>query len=95
VRLSNRDEWERVRAGGRTRYLVLTGVVRRGLPMGVVVALAVEVLTGRPVPDSLASARFVFMVFAGITLFSLSGCIRAAAQWRLAERRFERRGPSS
>jgi hypothetical protein len=91
MRLSNRDEWDRVRVRGRARYLVLTGVVQRGLPMGVVVALAVEVLTGRPVPDSLVSARFVFTVFAGVALFSLSGCIRAATQWRLAERRFERR----
>ena len=88
MRLSNREEWHRVRERGRTRYLVLTGVVQRGLPMGVVVALAVEVLTGRPVPDSLVSARFVFTVLAGAALFSVSGCIRAAAQWRLAERRF-------
>jgi hypothetical protein len=88
VRISSREDWDRVRAGGRTRYLILAGVVQRGLPMGVVVALAVEVLTGRPVPDSLASVRFVLTLLAGTSLFSLSGCIRAAAQWRLAERRF-------
>lgn len=88
MRLSDREQWDRVRARGRTRYLVLRGFVRRGLPMGVVVALAVEVLTGRPVPDSLLSARFVLTVLAGVALFSLSGCIRAATEWRLAERRF-------
>ena len=88
MQLSSREEWDRVRARGRTRYLVLVGVVRRGLPMGVLVAFAVEVLTGRPVPDSLLSPRFVLTVLAGVALFSLSGCIRAAAQWRLAERRF-------
>ncbi len=87
--LSNREEWDRVRVRGRTRYLVLAGVVQRGLPMGVVVALAVEVLTGRPVPDSFVSLRFAFTVLAGVSFFSLSGCIRAATQWRLAERRFE------
>jgi hypothetical protein len=57
VQLSTREEWDRVQARGRTRYLVLAGVVRRGLPMGVLVAFAVEVLTGRPVPDSLLSPR--------------------------------------
>ena len=86
--LSTREQWERARAGGRTRYLWLAGAVQRGLPMGVVVALAAEVVTERELPGSLLSLRFAFTLVAGVALFSLSGCIRAATQWRLAERRF-------
>ncbi len=86
--LSTREQWERARAGGRTRYLWLAGVAQRGLPMGVVVAVAAEVLTDRAIPESFLSLRFAFTLVAGVTLFSLSGCIRAATQWRLAERRF-------
>lgn len=88
MKIASREEWERIRSRGRTRYLVAAGVLGRGLPMGVVVALAVEVLTGRPLPESLLSLRFVLTLLAGIALFSLSGCIRAATLWRLAERRF-------
>ncbi|MEN8184668.1 MAG: hypothetical protein ABFS46_19275 [Myxococcota bacterium] len=66
----------------------MAGVLGRGLPVGVVLAVVVQMITGSPLPDSLLTARFGLTTLAAVALFSLSGCIRADARWRMAERRF-------
>lgn len=81
-------DWEKIRARGKVRFVLLSGVVGRGLPMGLVIVLAIELLTGEPIPQSLVSWRFVLRTLLAVALFSVSGCISAAAAWRLAEKRF-------
>ena len=88
MRLRQRDEWERIRAKGRTRFVVASGVVGRGLPMGLAISLAIEIITGEPLPDSLASWRFAGRTLLAIAVFSVSGCLTALTAWRLQERRF-------
>lgn len=86
--IRSREEWERIRAQGRARFVVMTGIVARGIPMGIVVALAIEILTGEPIPDSLWSARFGWRLLLAMAVFSASGSLSAFMNWRLYERRF-------
>jgi hypothetical protein len=88
VRITRREDWETIRARGRPRFLLMAGVLGRGLPMGLVVALAIEIVTGEPIPDSLLSQRFAFRLALAIAVFSLSGCLSAAMTWRLYEKKF-------
>ena len=87
VRIERR-EWERMKARGRTRFVLLSGVLGRGLPLGLVVAVAIQILTGEPLPDSLASPTFVGRALLAVAVFSASGCLSAYTAWRLHERRF-------
>lgn len=90
-----RREWERMRAQGRTRFVLLSGVLGRGLPLGLVVAVAIQILTGEPLPESLLGAGFLARALLAVAVFSVSGCLSAYTTWRLHQRRFGQGGAGS
>ena len=83
----NRVEWKELKARGK-RAFVIQGGLRRGLPMGVALAVAVEVIQGHPLPDALGTGSFLGRALLACALFSVGGCLTAAAQWRALEQRF-------
>ena len=42
MRIYSKEEWAKLEAEGRGRYLFRKGVIGRGVPMGLVVALLIE-----------------------------------------------------
>jgi hypothetical protein len=86
------DEWESVRAKGKASFLFRHGFLGRGLPLGVLVAVAIEAALGSPWPEALWSAPFLTRLLACMTVFTASGCLRANLQWNLYERRYAERG---
>jgi hypothetical protein len=89
MRLHSKEEWEKVRAKGRGWYLVRYGVVGRGIPMGIVVALLIELWDpSGAMPDALLETRFLGRLLLAVAVFAASGCISALANWRVHERRF-------
>jgi len=93
MRTYGREDWLRIRASGRGRYLFRYGVVGRGIPMGIVVALLIELLnpTGT-MPEALLGTRFLGRLLLAVAVFAASGCVSALANWRMHERRFGEKG---
>jgi hypothetical protein len=86
------DEWARVRARGKADFLLRNGVLRRGVPLGAVVAVALEVALGSTFPEALWGPLFLLRFFLLSAVFSLSGCLRANVSWNLQEKRHAEQG---
>lgn len=87
---TKRSEWESIKASGRTRYLLLFGVVGRGLPMAAVFLIVFLYLEGRPFDASLLRDSGVWLRFVmAAALFSVGGVASSYARWRAMELRFE------
>ena len=85
------EEWEKIKAGGRTRFLLLFGVVGRGIPMAVAFLILFLYLEGRAFDASLLRDTHVWLRFLlAAVLFSLGGVASSYARWRAMELRFER-----
>ena len=87
MRIQNRQDWEKVRAGGKMRFVVTRGVLGRGVPMGVVCALGIEVYLGGSFPDLLTSPIFLSRLLLASAVFSVGGCLNANMSWNFHERR--------
>jgi hypothetical protein len=93
MRLHGREDWARIRTAGRGQYLFRYGVLGRGVPMGILVALLIELLDpSGAMPDALLEPRFLWRLLLAIAVFAASGCLSALANWRMHERRFEEKG---
>jgi hypothetical protein len=57
--------------------------------MGLVVMLAIELVSGGSLPESLATWRFAGRALFAVAIFTASGCISAAVNWGIQERRAE------
>jgi hypothetical protein len=57
--------------------------------MGIALAVAVEVILGHPFPDALGTGSFLGRALMASALFSVGGCLTAAAQWTSLKRRFD------
>ena len=86
--ITSAEEWQAVRDKGLSNFVLRTGVLGRGLPLGVVVAVCIEVVIGHPIPEALATWGFVGRLLMAVGVFSISGSISARAYWRSYERRF-------
>jgi hypothetical protein len=87
----SRQEWERIRAGGRTRYVLTRGVLGRGVPMALLVAIGIELYLGGSFPEALTTPGFLGRLLLGLALFSASGILTARLAWNVHERRREHR----
>jgi len=92
VRSYREDEWAEIRAGGKAAFLFKTAVLGRGLPLGIVTSLAIEVYLRTPLPDGLLEPPFLGRLLFAIAVFSATGGIAANASWSLHERRFGGKG---
>ena len=93
MRLHSREDWARIRELGRGRYLFRYGVLARGIPMGIVVSLLIELFDpSGAMPDVLLEPRFLMRLLLAVAVFAASGCVTALANWRLHERRYPEKG---
>ena len=93
MRLHSKEDWAKIQTLGRGRYLLRYGVVGRGIPMGIVVALLIELWDpSGAMPDALLEPRFLGRLLLAVAVFTASGCISAWANWRVHERRFQGEG---
>lgn len=84
-----RAEWERIRAGGLRRYVLVRGILVRGVPMAIAVMLLLVGLSGQPVStETFASLDFLWRLALAVVLFSLGGMLSAYARWRALDLRF-------
>ena len=81
-----------MRARGKANFLFRYGFLGRGLPLGALVAVAIEAALGSPWPGALWSPPFLLRLVALAAVFTVSGCVRANFQWNLYERRYADRG---
>jgi hypothetical protein len=84
----NAEEWERVRARGKRRFLIVRGVLARGLPMALVCAIGIEIYLGNALPAAVRTPAFLGRLALALAFFSLGGALNAQMYWRLNERRF-------
>jgi hypothetical protein len=82
--------WEEVRARGLRAFVLRYGVLQRGVPLGVFVAVLLEIGLGHPLPDAFWTPAFAGRLLLGVVVFSLSGSISARMIWNATERRFLR-----
>jgi len=83
-----REEWQVLEARGKRWFLLRYGVLGRGLPLGLLCALAVEASLGGDFPEALRSPRFLRTLALGVAVFSASGSLTANVTWNLYARRF-------
>jgi hypothetical protein len=83
-----REEWRAVEARGKPWFLLRYGVLGRGLPLGLLCALAVEASLGGDFPEALRSFRFLRTLALAFAVFSASGSLTANVTWNLYARRF-------
>ncbi len=83
-------EWERVREAGRFRFLLRYGFLGRGLPLGVLTALAVSLYNAdeSSLVLLLQGPSFYLMLLFCVAVFTASGALAANANWTLHERRY-------
>jgi hypothetical protein len=87
MRIDRVEDWHRVRAAGKTRFVLLSGLAR-GIPMGLAVMILIELFAGGPFPESLATWRFAWRALLAVAIFTASGCVSAMVNWGVFERRF-------
>jgi len=88
-REGSRAEWERIRRQGLTRYLLVRGVLVRGIPMAVAIILALELFRGRSIDrELLLDKAFEWRLWVAAALFSLGGVISSFARWKLLDASF-------
>ncbi len=82
------DEWRVEKTKGKQAFLLRYGFLGRGLPLGVLVAVLVEVgaYAGK-LPDLLMHAPFWGRMAFAIAVFTATGCINATLNWNLHEKR--------
>lgn len=80
------DEWAEVRSRGKNAFLLRYGFLGRGLPLGLVIAVAVESLRGGSLPDSLTGAPFLSLLAFCIAVMTATGCLNANFNWNRHER---------
>lgn len=85
---TSRDEWDRVRARGRNRFLLLRGVLGRGVPMALVCAVGIELYLGGRLPEALSTPSFLGRLALALAFFSVGGVLNAQMQWKLNHKRF-------
>jgi hypothetical protein len=90
MRSYTETEWKRVREGGKLPFLVRHGLLGRGLPLGIVTAVVIEVYLGGTFPEALSEPSFLGRLAFAVGVFTLSGSLAARANWALHERRFSR-----
>jgi len=90
-----RAEWERIRARGLTRYLLVRGILLRGVPMAIAVILLLTGLRGGSLDRrALLAPDFLARVVVAVLLFSVGGMVSAYARWRSLDLRFGDRDES-
>jgi hypothetical protein len=90
--VKSREEWDRLVARGRQRFLLENGVLRRGLPLGLLLGVVLELYLGGVFPDSLRQASFWGRTALCVAVFSTSGVLRSLALWNAYRRRYETLG---
>jgi hypothetical protein len=88
MRSYTEPEWKRVREAGMIPFLIRHGFLGRGLPLGIVTAVVIEVYLGGTFPDALSDPSFLGRLAFAVAVFTLSGSLAARANWALHERRF-------
>jgi hypothetical protein len=89
IAAKRRAEWERIRRQGLVRYLVVRGVFLRGIPLALVVLVALSVLQGRPLDRAtLLAPDFLGRVLLATLLFSAGGMLSSYARWRSLDLHF-------
>ena len=83
-----RGEWERTRAGGLARFLLVRGLLWRGLPMALAVVLLLDLLQVAPRGGGWCDPAFLARFAAAAVLFSLGGMLSAYARWHALDARF-------
>ncbi len=92
----NREEWERIRAGGRTRYMLLWGVCGRGIPIALVLMVIFLALEGRSFDAELLRDTSLWIRFVlAAALFSVGGVVSSYNRWRQMEQRYGGDGPGA
>jgi len=89
MRIHGREEWAKLQAEGKRRYLLRYGVIGRGIPMGCVVAVLIEAVLGHQLPDALLEPSFLWNLLLAVGVFSVSGSLSALANWRVHQRRYD------
>lgn len=87
MRAYREEEWSRIRERGKPAFLIRHGFLGRGLPLGLIVALAIEATVGGSFPESLREPGFWGRLLFAVAVFTTSGCVTAHFHWRLHERR--------
>lgn len=80
-------EWARVRESGKPVFLFRAGLAR-GLPFGLILSVAVEVMRGGEFPEALSEPAFLIRTVLAVAVFTLSGSLRANVNWQVHERRY-------
>jgi hypothetical protein len=88
VRAYREDEWQRVREQGEGIFLLRHGFLGRGLPLGLIVAAAVELSLGGSFPGALGEPGFWGRLAFAVAVFTVSGCVASHYNWRVHERRY-------
>jgi len=87
---SSETKWDRMQRMGRRQY-VLRGALRHGIPMAIVVAVLIEVVSGGAFTrERITSAEFLERALLCLVVFSASGAISSFARWKSVEALFER-----
>lgn len=88
MRAYSDEEWARVRQQGRLRYVLGHALLHRGLPFGIITALAIEFYLGDKLPAALWHLAFLGRLAIAVGVFTASGCVWANANWRIHERHY-------
>jgi hypothetical protein len=88
IEAPRRAEWERIRRTGVWPYAIQRGLLR-GIPMGLLIIVLLEVIQGRPFGLAMFRDPEVLGRLAlAVVLFSLGGVVSTYARWRALDTRF-------
>ena len=80
-----RDQWEKIKAGGLQRF-VLVGALRRAIPMTIAVIVLLEIFEGGAfTSERVASAAFLGRIALVFGVFLAGGAISSFARWKSHE----------
>jgi hypothetical protein len=85
LRTQRRAQWRKTREQGMPRFIAI-GALRRGVPMGALVLLALEIMEGGSfTAERFASGAFVERVLFVFAVFLAGGALSAFGRWKSNE----------
>lgn len=80
-----RDQWQRIKAGGLPRF-VLVGALRRAIPMTIAVIVLLEMFEGGTFTrERITSAAFLGRIALVLGVFLAGGALSSFARWKSHE----------
>lgn len=81
-------QWNNMKAMGRKKHMCINGILKYGLPMGIILPLIQQFIGSIYNEHNYSNKNFIMRFIIWFIVFSIGGCISADRSWKRYEKRY-------